>query len=145
MKALAKMIITITLIFLLFGCATTGLRFSEMKSSLSKLNPDSGRIYIYRKSVFGAAIQPKVFINDEEVGRAVPKGFFYVDREAGKYEIKTSTEVKRTLSLLLENGQVRFVRLNISVGFFVGHVYPKLVENDVGESEIQKLRYIGKK
>jgi hypothetical protein len=104
-----------------------------------------GRIYLYRTSVLGAAIQPKVKLNGEVIGKAVPKGFFYVDKKAGNYEIMTSTEVKRKLSLTLDEGQTRYVRLNISMGFFVGHVYPKLVESQVGEKEIQNCRYIGQK
>lgn len=144
MKVLTKLSIMITLSFVLFGCATSGPKFAEMKSSIARLSSDSGRIYIYRKTAFGAAIQPKVLINGEEVGQAVPNGFFFVDRPAGNYEIVTSTEVKRKLSLTLDNGQTRYVRLNVSMGFFVGHVYPELVDNEVGESEIQKLRYIGK-
>lgn len=139
------LLLGIAALALLLGCATTGPKFSEMQSSFPEIKPDTGRIYIYRTAVLGAALQPKVFINGEEVGKAVPRGFFYVDRAPGNYEIKTSTEVKRTLSLTLDKGQKRYVRLNVSMGFFIGHVYPELIENEVGESEIQNCRYIGKK
>lgn len=133
------------LVLFLCGCATRGQKFAEMQSSLLNTIPEKGRIYIYRKNILaGAAVQPKVFINGEEVGQAVPNGFFYVDREPGDYEIMTTTEVKRKLSFTLERGQTRYVRLNISMGFFVGHVYPELVEREVGESEIQNCHYIGK-
>lgn len=144
MKHYTKLLAFAAMMSLLFGCATSGPKFIDMKNSISEVSSDTGRIFIYRKSALGAAIQPKVFINDEEVGKAVPHGFFYVDRSPGNYVIKTSTEVKRTLSLNLDKGQTRFVRLNISPGFFVGHVYPELVENEVGESEMQKLHYLRK-
>jgi hypothetical protein len=52
--------------------------------------------------------------------------------------------VDRKLTLTLDKGEVRFVRLNISMGFFVGHVYPELVEPVTGEKEIENCRYIGK-
>lgn len=55
----------------------------------------------------------------------------------------TSTEVDRSLSLTLEAGQTRYVRLGISFGFFVGHVYPELVDTSVGEEEIKELSYTG--
>ncbi len=29
-------------------------------------------------------------------------------------------------------------------GFFVGHVYPELVDNEVGQKKIQNCRYVGK-
>jgi len=143
MKTIARGLVVVFLAFGVFGCATTGPKFMELGPKLPSLDSDTGRIYIYRKTAFGAAIQPKVVVNGEIVGNAVPKGFIFLDKESGNYEIMTSTEVKRKLSLTLEGGQTRFVRLNVSMGFFVGHVYPELVENEVGEADIQNLHYIG--
>lgn len=143
MKKIAKLLLISMLTLTFFSCAS-GIQFSKMRDTIPKIDSNSGRIYIYRTTAFGAAIQPKVYINDEVVGKAVPKGVFYVDREPGNYVIKTSTEVKRTLSLTLDKGQIRYVRLKISMGFFVGHVYPELVDAETGESEIQDCRYIGK-
>jgi len=135
-----------TILFTLFivGCAS-GPKYSEISPSISEVTPDKGRIYIYRTALLGAAIQPEVKLNGEVVGKAVPNGFFYVDRKPGDYKITTSTEVDRHLSLLLDKGETRYVRLNIGMGFFVGHVYPELVEKDVGEKEIQKCSYSGNK
>ena len=86
-------------------------------------------------------MQPEVKLNGEVIGKAAPGGFFYVDRNPGNYQVLTSTEVDRTLSLTLSRGQVRYVRLDISFGFFVGHVFPVLVEDEVGKSEIRECRY----
>jgi hypothetical protein len=127
----------------LAGCAS-GPRYNEINGQFAPLAAGSGRIFIYRTTAFGAAIQPSVKINDEVVGNAKPKGFFYVDRIAGDYRVSTSTEVERDLSLTLEDGQTRYVRLGISLGFFVGHVYPELVDNQRGEKDISELHYIGK-
>ena len=145
MKALTKLSTIIILAFLLFGCAISGAKFSEMKNSFGELSPDTGRIIIYRKTVMGAIIRPEVSVNGETVGKAVPRGFFFIDRPAGNYEIKTSPEVERLLFLTLEQGQIRYVRLNLSMGFFKCYIYPELIENEVGESEIQNMRYIGEK
>ena len=76
--------------------------------------------------------------------QATPNGYFYVDRKPGTYEITTTTEVERKLSLTLDKDQMRYVRLGISMGFFVGHVYPELVDTDVGLKELQDCRYTGK-
>jgi hypothetical protein len=65
------------------GCATSGPKYLEMVPNMTKLSPDMGRIYIYRTTVLGAAIQPDVKVNGEVVGSAVPNGFFYVDRSSG--------------------------------------------------------------
>lgn len=126
------------------GCAS-GPKFAEMKSSIPALDASQGRIYFYRTAVVGAAVQPSVKLNGESVGKAVPKGFFYIDRAPGNYTVETSTEVTRRLSLTLDPGQARYVRLNIALGFFVGHVYPELVETATGEKEILKCGYAGPK
>lgn len=143
MKASLHLFFFLILFVLVGGCAT-GPKFAEIAPTLTKSAPDMGRIYIYRSTALGAAIQPEVKLNGEVVGRAVPHGFFYVDRKPGNYEILTSTEVDRKLSLTLDKGQTRYVRLNISLGFFVGHVYPELVDPETGEKEIQELSYVGK-
>ena len=144
MKALARLSLVLLFSFFLGGCATSGSKFSELSPQLSNINPDMGRIYFYRTSVVGAAIQPEVKLNGEGIGKATPNGFFYVDKIPGNYEVMTSTEVDRKLSLTLDGGETRYVRFNISMGFFVGHVYPELVDLDVGTKEIQNCRYIGK-
>jgi hypothetical protein len=128
---------------LLCGCAT-GPKYPEVAPKFSSLAVDQGRVFVYRSTAIGAAVQPEVRLNGEVIGRAVPMGFFYVDRSPGNYEMITSTEVDRKLTFTLERGQTRFVRLDISIGFFVGHVYPELVDTNVGETEIQDCSYIGK-
>jgi Protein of unknown function (DUF2846) len=127
---------------LLSGCAS-GPKFAAVAPTLTRVNPDSGRIYFYRTAVLGAAIQPNVTVNGEVVGTSKPEGFFFVDRPAGNYEVITATEVTRKLSLTLDKGQTRYVRLNISMGFLVGHVYPELVDTATGEKEIQECSYTG--
>ena len=129
---------------LLPGCAT-GPKYAEAKASIPPIATENGRIYFYRTSALGAAVQPDVKLNGKKIGNAVPKGFFYADGAAGNYQVETSTEVKRRLSLVLDAGQTRFVRLNIGMGFFVGHVWPELVENPTGEREIAKCKYTGSK
>jgi len=145
MKTLLKLLAVLVVSLSFGGCATTGPKYSELipAAAVSTLPPDTGRFYIYRTTALGAAVQPEVKLNGDVVGKAVPNGFFYVDEKPGTYEILTSTEVDRKLSLLLESGQTRYVRLNISLGFFVGHVYPELIDSDIAEKEIQDCRYTG--
>lgn len=108
MKINSNIISVIVAAFLMIGCAS-GPSFNEYSASIPVMDSNTGRIYIYRTSSFGAAIQPKIPINREVVGSAVPKGFFYIDRPAGNYEISASTEAKRSLTLSLEPGDERYV------------------------------------
>lgn len=125
----------------LAGCAS-GPRLSERPGSLPPLADGQGRIFFYRTATLGAAVQPGVRLNGEKVGVAKPRGVYYVDRPPGSYEVETKTEVTRKLSFSLDPAQTRYVRLNIAMGLFVGHVTPELVEPRIGEVEVAKCRLI---
>ncbi len=91
----------------------------------------------------GAALTPAVKLDGAEVGTSKAKGFFYVDMAPGSHTVETSTEVTRRLSFTLEKAQIRYVKMGVSMGFFAGHVYPELVENSVGETEITGCKFTG--
>jgi hypothetical protein len=145
MKAIKQIILFSIIGLLMVSCATSGPKYSEMADSTPQLTGANGRVYIYRTSALGAAIQPDVVLDGTVVGKAVAKGFFYVDCAAGNHRIATSTEVERELTFGLDEGQTRYVRLDVSMGFFVGHVYPNLVEPEEAKSEIENCHYIGEK
>lgn len=137
-----RVVLSLVVLAMLAGCATSGVTYSELQKTLPPPAEGQGRIFIYRTIVLGAAVQPAVKVNDTVVGAAVPQGFLYIDRPAGDYTISTQTEVTRTLSLTLASGQVRYVRLNISMGFFIGHVYPELVDDAEAKTEIASCHKI---
>lgn len=142
MKNIIRISVLLCILFSI-GCAS-GPKYAEVAQTIPKLRSDQGRIYVYRNSVLGAAIKPDVKLNGEVIGSSPAKGFYFVDRDPGNYTMMTSTEVDRSLSFVLEAEQTRYVRLNISMGFFVGHVYPELVEEAVGQKEIQECSYVTK-
>jgi hypothetical protein len=142
MKKLLPLLCIVALT-LLSGCAT-GASFAETKASIPPLAADKGRIFFYRPSALGAAIQPAVKLDGNEVGTAKSHGFFFVDVAPGSHVASTTTEVKRDLSLTLAANQTRYVRLAMSMGFLVGHIYPELVDNAVGEKEIAECKAIAK-
>lgn len=131
---------------LMAACATSGPTFSDLHASEPAVAPNMARIYFYRMSNFaGSAVQPSVKVNGQVVGSSVPGGYFYVDEPAGTYEISTTTEVKEDIQATVKPGETRYVRLDISMGIFVGHVAPTLVWPEQGASEITKCHYIGDK
>ena len=143
MKVIKQIILFSIMGMLMMSCATSGPMYSEMVDSTPQIISANGRVYIYRTSALGAAIQPAVELDGGVVGKAVPMGFFYVDCAAGNHRIATSTEVERELTFSLDEGQTRYVRLDVSMGFFVGHVYPNLVEQEKAISEIDSCHYVG--
>jgi hypothetical protein len=143
MKVIKQIILLGVVGLLMMSCATSGPKYLEMADSTTPLSDKNGRVYIYRTSILGAAIQPAVELDGKIVGKAVPNGFFYVDCAPGVHRIATSTEVERELNFHIDEGQTRYVRLNVSMGFFVGHVYPDLIEQEKAVSEIGDCHYIG--
>lgn len=142
MYSIARLTFCFLMGLLLTSCAS-GMKFTQLNPDIAPKSEEMGRIYFYRPSAVGAAIQPDVHLNGEKVGAAISWGFFYVDRPAGNYEVVTSTEVTRKVSFVLEKGQTRFVRFSTSFGFFVGHVYGELVDHEVGLSEVKECNYTG--
>lgn len=138
MKRLFALILSPVLSLMIASCAS-GPTYSEVKATLPPIPKGQGRIFVYRTALLGAAVQPKVKINDVVVGQAKPRGFFFADRLPGNYEVSATTEWKHKDELTLAPGQRRFVRLNMLPGLMVGHVSPEVVADEAtGESEIAK-------
>ena len=128
--------------FLIAGCAT-GPKFSEYGATVKPVASGYGRIWIYRPSkMAGAAVQPQVYLNGEKVGKAQPGCNFYVDRPAGNYEVKCTTEWSDIGKLTLAAGDEKYVRLGLMVGVVVGHIIPKEVSREVGLREIAHCKLI---
>jgi hypothetical protein len=141
MKRVFNIGLLIVSIIFFVSCAS-GVPYTQLNPSLYPENPNNGRIFFYRPSTLGAAIQPNIIMNGEKIGTAISHGFFYLDRQPGDYEVVTSTEVKRKVSFVLDEGQTRYIRFNIGMGFFVGHVYGELVDSEEAMKEIEKCKYI---
>lgn len=125
----------------LAGCAT-GAKYTEVVSTIPPMAQSEGRIYFYRPSAFGAAVQPDINLNGQKVGTAKPHGFYFVDRAPGNYEVAAATETEKKLTFTLEPRQERFVRLKIQMGLFVGRIVPELVDKSEAEKELKELGFI---
>jgi hypothetical protein len=133
--------ITLVATLLIAGCAS-GPKYSMVASTFPSLTVPKGRIYFYRPSALGAAVQPDIKLNGEKVGTAKPHGFYFVDRDPGNYEVTAATETEKKLTFVLEAGQERYVRLKIQMGVFVGRVVPELVDKEEAYGEMKDLSYI---
>ncbi len=112
-------------------------------SAIPPASSGNGRIYVYRVSNEGVTIRPHILLDGESVGRAIPNGFFYVDRPAGTYEISPANESDRTLSFSLEAGEEKFVRLHVNVTQTSWDAIPTLVDAEVGNRELTRTKYTG--
>ncbi|MBL8378032.1 MAG: DUF2846 domain-containing protein [Burkholderiales bacterium] len=128
-------------LLILAGCAS-GPKFNTVEASMPALAKDKARVFFYRATSLGAAIQPDVRMNGTVIGKAVPLGVYFADTDPGNIEIATSTEVERKLTFSIGASETRYVRLNISLGLLVGRVAPELVDEKEARMEIVDLAFL---
>ena len=131
--------IIISMVFFI-SCAS-GVPYTKLNPSIIPEEPNTGRIFFYRITTFGAALRPDIIMNGEKIGTSIAQGFFYLDKPPGEYTVVTSTEVERKVSFVLDPEQTRYIRFKISMGFFAGHVYGELVDPSEAIKEIEKCKY----
>jgi hypothetical protein len=101
-----------------------------------------GRVYFYRDGGFmGAAVQPLIYVDGTAGGRSKPGDYFYVDLPAGSHKVSTDTETEEAIGIDVVAGQTLYVKTHVTMGLFVGHVMPDVVDNATAESEIQDCDY----
>ena len=142
MKAISTIFAIVLLLFVLAGCAT-GPAYSKYSATIQPPAPTDCRIWFYRPSkMMGSALQPHVYLNGVIVGKSQPGCYFYVDRPAGDYEVKCSTEWASKAVLHVKAGDEKFVRLTLGPGVVVGHIIPSEVDKARGLKEIAKCKLI---
>jgi hypothetical protein len=140
----AIVILAMAAVTVLAGCAS-GPEFAKAQNSITPLASNKGRIFIYRSTGMGAAIQPDVLVNGVIAGTSKGNGIFYVDRDPGNVEVVIGTEVEKHLTFTLAAGNVRYVKCDVNMGLFVAHIIPILVDEKDAIKEISDLAFIGGK
>lgn len=130
---------------LLTGCSTpVGTTYTEMSVSLPSVKPGEGRVFFYTPKVgFGGDVQPEIRLNGEIVGFAVPSGFFYIDRPAGRYEATGKTAGDGRLDFPLAAGETKYVRAFAPSAFSVNAIHFLLVPATEGRADMATLVYSG--
>lgn len=127
----------------LVGCSATGPRYSEMAESLPSLGENAGRIYFYRDSILGAAVQPEVTVNGQVVGKSQPRSFFFIDRPAGTYRASARTEAEGSIDIVLLARQTAYIEMSINMGFLIGRPAFERVAESEGRKALPSLAYGG--
>lgn len=117
--------------------------YATLHASEPAIPEGQGRIYFYRESgIMGAVIQPTIYIDGVSTGGySKPGDYFYVDKVPGNYQVSTTTETKKSITVTVAAAQLVYVKTSVSMGFLVGRVTPEVVEAAVGEKEIKDCDY----
>jgi uncharacterized protein DUF2846 len=138
-----KIICAMLAVSFLGGCATGGLKYTDVRAASPRLASGSGRIYFYRSNAMGFAVQPDIKINGVTVGSATPNGFFFVDRPPGKYEISATTEIEEKINITLAAGETKYVQFYLTPGLLVGHANLNPVAREKAEQDMADLSQTG--
>lgn len=142
MNLLVRALVAILIAVGAAGCATQGTPYKQEEAKLSPPVAGEGRIWLYRDSALGFAIQPSVMLNGTVIGSAVPNAAFYVDRPKGTYEVSASTEVEKKATFTLEAGEIKYIRLTPTFGVMVGRIVPELVSAEEAKKALPELTVI---
>jgi hypothetical protein len=125
-KIIPKTLLVCFLVILSAGCASLP-KYSEASSKFPEIPTGDGRIYLYMNDGFwNSGPKQKIWLNDEALGTLVIKHFFYVDRPAGNYSVKTKKglvdfdESKIMLTFTLAAGETKYLRIedHANAGFW---------------------------
>jgi len=126
----------------LSACAS-GESLTESAQRIPAVQKNEGRIVVYRKTVLGAAVQPKVLVNGVETDKCQPKKVFFVDVAPGKNVLTAQTENKASLEVDVKAGQTAYVECTIGFGFFIGHVYLKPANAAKAAEDTKSIKFGG--
>lgn len=131
---------------LLTGCASVPMAPAPQDMALKAFEkPPEGKagIYIYRDSIFGAALKKRLYLNDKYLGQSAMKTYFYQQVNPGEYTIRTQSEFgDNSLKISVKEGLNYFVRQYIKWGVFVGGANVKLMTEEKGREGVLKSRLV---
>ena len=132
----------IFLFFLLFisGCAS-GPSITDLNINVN--DSKKTQVIIYRDNLFGAAIQPVIYVNGKETGKCITNGVFIVNISPGPLEIRATTEKENTYITDIKLGETKFIRCEIGMGLIAGRIYFKELDKEFSTNAINNLVFTG--
>lgn len=140
-----KFLLLIGTTILFTGCASVPMADNTLSSQAKQLNaPADGKagLYVYRtNSPVGAALKKDIWIDGACLGESARGTFFYQQVDGDReHELATESEFSaNTLTVKTEAGKNYFIQQYIKIGAFVGGANLKLIDEQTGKVEIQKL------
>ena len=132
------------LVVLMAGCQGTTSSGGGAAPYAKPIPEGMGRVYFYRKSAFGGkALRPSIVLNGRTVGQSVSGTYFVVDREPGNCEVSCSVLMEHTINFDLADGETVYVETKTTMGIYLGHVRPGIVDAVKGAAEASKTRLTG--
>lgn len=129
---------------LLIAACASGVPVAESSVAKEAVPEGMSRIAVYRTSILGLAIQPKVNVDGVDTGRCTPNGVFYVEVKPGQHTVSATTEVTKTSYVSVAAGETAYIRCSIGFGLIAGQPKLDVVETSIGQADTQQLKVMGK-
>ncbi len=143
----SKLVLVLTVLTssLLFTVTSHAEKFS--KHELSAISENNGRLFIYRgKSIFGAAMSPKLYVDGKLIGKCKRATIGYLDLPPGKYAASAGTILYSGADGATEfeivGGQNTFVKVSMGAGAFAGKSNVEVADVDGTDKKIGKLKVV---
>jgi hypothetical protein len=139
-----KYLVIIIASVVMVGCSTVPLEPKNISDNAKAFSlPPAGKsgIYVYRDSMFGAALKKDIWIDNKCLGESAPKVFFYKDVKGNTTHI-ISTESEFSPNKLVINtkaGKNYFIRQYIKMGVFSGGADLEQINEDEAKKAISNL------
>ena len=136
-------LLAIAALLLTTACQSSGRTYAEMvkTNAFLPIEQDKGRVFLYRYSTLGFAIQPPLRIDGIQVGDSVAEGFFYVDLPAGEHRATAETEVEKSLAFMLNKDETVYIKQSPALGWLVGRIELEKAEPIQAKNELTELKY----
>ena len=134
-------------------------RQATRSTALARIPAGKGRIFVYETAQSDVYAPANVKLDGNVIGKVALNQFFFVDAPPGDYTVAAAVPgffssaehghgpgmsglgTQHALTLHLNLGQVRYIRLNVRWSpSFVTQVYPELVEVPVGQAQIERIK-----
>jgi len=129
----------------LAGCASVPMASGDLDAEGKRFGqPPAGKaaLYLYRESIFGAAMTVNVTMGQRALGALAPDTWFAIDVEPGQYDIRCNAgEGADSKIVAIAAGEIRYVEVAMRVGVMA----PRCAVFEVAAAQGQKAVMGGKR
>lgn len=134
------MFLSLVMLINVFGCASVPMAPTaddQLRKQFSAPAEGKSGLYIFRDSVFGAALTKMVYIDDQVIGATAPNTYFYKEISSGQHKLSTQSEFgMNDITINANPGTNYFVRQYIKMGVFVGGANLEQVSEEDGKKAV---------
>ena len=122
------------------GLSAVSIAQTETGQAAGAQSSEKATVYVYRyKQFMGAALNPSVYCDEQELARMDNGRYFAVKVDAGKHSFR-SNDKQANIEIDTKAGQKYFIRVEIASGLMKGHGRVVMMAPEQGESEIKRLK-----